>query len=85
VAIDNRAAQDATVVDIFAQDRAGLLYALSETLFEQGLEIHLAKIAAEGNRVADAFYVRKSGKKIEDPDALAALEQALRDAARPPG
>ncbi len=80
VAIDNRAAADATVLDVYAQDRLGLLHTISRTLFEQGAEISLAKITTEGNRAADGFYVRKDSKKIEDPQLLEQLELALRRA-----
>ncbi|MBI5546569.1 MAG: [protein-PII] uridylyltransferase [Deltaproteobacteria bacterium] len=80
VAIDNRAAQDATVIDVYARDRVGLLHTLARTLYEHGAEILLAKVATEGNQVADSFYVRIGGSKISSMETLAELETALRRA-----
>jgi len=42
------------------------------------LEIHLAKITTMVDQVLDVFYVTDhQGRKIEDPERLAAIEQAL--------
>jgi [protein-PII] uridylyltransferase len=78
IVFDNRSAEDATVIDVYTQDRLGLLHAISRVFFEHGVEISLAKIATEGNRAADAFYVRQGGRRIEDPVKLERLKEALR-------
>jgi [protein-PII] uridylyltransferase len=80
IAVDNKAAADATVIDVIAQDRIGLLHVIARTFFESGVQILLAKIETQGARAIDGFYLRKGGKKIEDPDELASLEGALRAA-----
>lgn len=80
VAIDNRSAETATVIDVYAQDKIGLLHTIARTLHEQGAEILLAKIATEGHRIADGFYVRSQGTKITDAQTLARIEAALRAA-----
>ncbi|HEY3445649.1 MAG TPA: [protein-PII] uridylyltransferase [Myxococcales bacterium] len=81
VAVDNRASPEATVIDVYAQDRPGLLHAVARALHEQGAEILLAQVATEGHRAADGFYIRK----ITDPETLQRVESAVRRAlAAPP-
>jgi [protein-PII] uridylyltransferase len=61
VVIDNQAAREHSVVDVFTADRVGLLHALAKTFFDLGLSVDLARITTEGHRAADAFYVRAPG------------------------
>lgn len=81
VVIDNDSARAHSVVDVFTADRAGLLHVLSRTFFDLGLTVDLARIATEGHRAADAFYVRTSaGTRLEGALAgrvIEALEGAL--------
>jgi [protein-PII] uridylyltransferase len=66
VLLDNRAAPAHTVVEVVTRDRPGLLYALSDALYRLGLTIAVAKIATEGTRVADVFYVsERDGTKLD--------------------
>jgi [protein-PII] uridylyltransferase len=79
IVIDNAVARDYTVLDVFTQDRPGVLYAITRTLAGAGLDIGLSRVATEADRVADVFYVRDgtSGQKLDDPTAQAALRHAL--------
>jgi [protein-PII] uridylyltransferase len=81
VVIDNDSARAHSVVDVFTTDRVGLLHTLARTFFELGLSVDLARIATEGNRATDAFYVRTAGgRRLEGAQAdavTAALEGAL--------
>jgi [protein-PII] uridylyltransferase len=82
VLFDNRASPRLTVVEVYAKDRAGLLYALSNTLYALGLTITLSKINTEGTRVADVFYVRDAdGSKITRPARQREIHDALTAAA----
>ncbi|HUL60724.1 MAG TPA: [protein-PII] uridylyltransferase [Anaeromyxobacteraceae bacterium] len=66
VVIDNQSARSHSVVDVFTADRVGLLYVLAQTFFDLGLSVDLARIATEGHRAADAFYVRTAdGRRLE--------------------
>ncbi|MEO6773764.1 MAG: [protein-PII] uridylyltransferase [Kofleriaceae bacterium] len=73
----------ATIVEVSTRDRVGVLYAITHTLAELGLDISLAKIATEGEKVADVFYVTRGGRRLTEAgerDALiarlyAAVEQ----------
>ncbi|HWV39065.1 MAG TPA: [protein-PII] uridylyltransferase, partial [Vulgatibacter sp.] len=81
VKVDNRVARDFTVIDVFAADRRGLLRAITAALREGGLSIAVARIATEGNRAIDSFYVSDAdGAKLTDPSRLAAIEALVRRA-----
>jgi [protein-PII] uridylyltransferase len=67
----------ATIVEVAARDRVGLLYAITHTLAELGLDISLAKVATEGEKVADVFYVTRAGQRITDAGERAALIDRL--------
>ncbi len=67
VRIDNSTSDRATIIDIFAADRMGLLYTISRTLFELGLNVSVAKIGTYLDQVVDVFYVtEQNGTKLED-------------------
>jgi [protein-PII] uridylyltransferase len=78
IIIDNRAAPGHTVVEVIARDRIGLLFALSHGIYTQGLSIAVAKIATEGTRVVDVFYVSdEAGKKLNLEERAEPLRAAL--------
>jgi [protein-PII] uridylyltransferase len=78
VSVDNDASDFATVVEVSAPDRIGLLFDLARTFHELELDVHLAKVATYGARVVDAFYVRDLyGQKVEDPEQVAEIERAV--------
>ena len=78
VKLDNRSARSFTVVDVFAQDRRGLLHAVTAALRAAGLTISVARIATEGNRAIDSFYVTdEEGRKLADEARLPELERIL--------
>ena len=78
VSVDNDASDFATVVEVSAPDRIGLLFDLARTFHELELDVHLAKVGTYGPRVVDALYVRDlSGGKVEDPEPLAEFERAV--------
>ncbi len=63
VVIDNTGSQDATVVEVQALDRPGLLFDLSRVLSDLGLDISSAHIATFGEKAVDVFYVTDSSRK----------------------
>jgi [protein-PII] uridylyltransferase len=81
VEIDNQASSTYTVVDVITEDRLGVLYLITHTLFLCGLSIGLSKVTTEGNRVVDAFYVTDvGGGKVTDPLRLQEIRKALQEA-----
>jgi [protein-PII] uridylyltransferase len=78
ILIDNRASPRHSVVEVFAKDRPGLLYALARALHELGLSIVLSKINTEGMRVADVFYVSElDGSKLASGERHRQVHDAL--------
>jgi [protein-PII] uridylyltransferase len=73
-----------TVVEVHADDEVGLLFRLASALAELDLDVRVAKVATLGQRVVDVFYVRDAtGRKIDSPDAVQILREALTDRLRP--
>jgi [protein-PII] uridylyltransferase len=78
VIVDDRASPRHTVVEVFAKDRPGLLYALAHAMHELGLTIALSKINTEGTRVADVFYVGElDGRKVARGPRYQQIHDAL--------
>jgi [protein-PII] uridylyltransferase len=78
VVIDNDSSERFTVIDVFADDRRGLLYAMASTLLELELSVSLAKISTHVDQVLDVFYVTdREGNKLQDGDRLQKVQSAL--------
>jgi [protein-PII] uridylyltransferase len=78
VHFDNDASITATVVEVEGLDRAGLLYDVTQALFESGLSISSAIVSTYGERAMDVFYVRDGfGHKIFHPERLKSVEERL--------
>jgi [protein-PII] uridylyltransferase len=78
VSVHNDASADATVIDVQAIDRVGLLYRITRALAELDLDIRSAKAHTVGDRAFDAFYVRdRAGAKITDDDAVEEICRAI--------
>jgi len=82
VNVDNDASRTFTIVEVFTEDKPGVLYTITHTLAEQGFDIHRSRVGVAADRVADIFYVRDDAteKKIENEDRIAALSEALTQA-----
>ena len=78
VVFDNDSSATATVVDIETEDHVGLLYTISHTLAELGLDITLAKICTEKGAAIDSFYVTEhGGGKVLSPERQAVIRTVL--------
>lgn len=81
VIIDNRVSASASVVEVNARDRVGLLYAILRAFDACGMQVMTAHINTYGQLAVDVFYVKDSyGHKITHHARQSQLEQALRDA-----
>ena len=82
VRFDNDTSENFTVIDVFAHDRKGLLYAITRALYECGASVAVAKIGTYLDQVVDVFYVTdlRSGGKIEDEDRVSDIRQRLLEA-----
>jgi [protein-PII] uridylyltransferase len=82
VLIDNRASNRHTVIEVNAQDRPALLYALAYAMFQAKVTISSAHIATYGERAVDTFYVTDlTGDKIISDARLADIEMQILEAA----
>jgi [protein-PII] uridylyltransferase len=66
VAFDSEASNDATLVEIVAEDRPGLLYDFASTFSAAGCSIDVVLIDTEAHKALDVFYVTKEGRKLDD-------------------
>jgi [protein-PII] uridylyltransferase len=77
VTFENDVSDEFTIIDVFAQDRPGLLYTITRTLSQQGLTIARARISTEAARAIDSFYVRGEEGKLGAPERLKEVRDAL--------
>ena len=79
--IDHETSDAYTVIDVFADDKPGLLFVIAKTLVRLGLSIHMARIGTRLDQVADVFYVTgDQGDKIVPGDACENIQHVLRTA-----
>ena len=81
VKFENDTSDEYTIIDVFASDRPGLLYAITRTLSSLGLSIARARISTEATRAVDSFYVRDAeGKKMFAAEKLSDVRDSLESA-----
>ena len=80
------ASADATVFEVRAHDRPGLLFTIARILSDHGLDVRLAQVETLGADAVDVFYVTDTaGKPLSEAAAeevRRALETALLDGRR---
>jgi [protein-PII] uridylyltransferase len=82
VAITNEESDFYTIADVVADDRIGLLHALTRVIADLDYEVYISKAATVLDQVHDTFYLKdSSGKKILDPEAVEELRVQLQAAA----
>ena len=65
------------MIEVECLDRPGLLYDVTQALFEAGLSISTSMVATYGERAVDVFYVRDGfGHKIRHPQRIADVTAA---------
>jgi [protein-PII] uridylyltransferase len=93
VQIDNETCDQSTIIDVFAEDTQGLLYAITRSMFQLGLSVQAARISTRldddiqpslrtvgKHQVADVFYVTdQQGAKIEDPSRLETIRSTIKE------
>ena len=63
------------VEDVFTQDRVGLLFTITHTLFELGMKIHLARISTNADQALDVFYISdREGNKVTDLERMRSIK-----------
>ncbi|MGH7233219.1 MAG: [protein-PII] uridylyltransferase [Nitrospiraceae bacterium] len=80
VQVDNETSGRFTIIDVFADDRQGLLHVITHAVFALSLSVHAARISTRLDQVADVFYVTDlDGSKIEDHGRLEHIRTAIRE------
>jgi [protein-PII] uridylyltransferase len=84
VEVHNDVSAGYTVLDVFAADRVGLLFTITNCLYHLWVQIHLAKISTMVHEVLDVFYVTDAaGRKLDDPEQIERIRTALVEALSP--
>ena len=79
VVLNNDASDSATLIEIVAEDRPGLLYDLARAISDARCDIEVVLIDTEAHKALDVFYVRSKGGKL-DGELQDRLKLALVDA-----
>jgi [protein-PII] uridylyltransferase len=83
VTIVGAASATATVVEVRAHDRPGLLWRIGHTLGECGLQVRTAKVDTLGANAVDVFYVLDDhGLPVTDSGRLAGIREHVLAALR---
>jgi [protein-PII] uridylyltransferase len=78
VQVDNETSDRHTIIDVFADDRQGLLYVIARAIFNLGLSVHAARISTKLDQVVDVFYVTDmTGGKIADPGRCKLISEEI--------
>jgi [protein-PII] uridylyltransferase len=76
VQFDSEACPTATLVEIEAEDRPGLLYGLATVFSSNACNIDVVLVDTKGHRAIDVFYVAHEGRKLP-PDMQDRLKEKL--------
>jgi [protein-PII] uridylyltransferase len=78
VRFDDEASTVATVIEVHARDKVGVLYRVLRAFSELELDVRTAKIQTLGELIVDAFYVTQTdGSLLDDPKLRRELERSL--------
>ena len=79
IVFDNRTSDFFSIIEVYTHDFPGLLYKITNALFQCGLDICFAKIGTNADQVVDVFYVRDfEGQKIDDPDQISVIKAFIK-------
>jgi [protein-PII] uridylyltransferase len=82
VNFDSEASETATLIEIVAEDRPGLLYDVATAITANGGNIEVVLIDTQAHKAIDVFYVTANGAKLQ-AEKQAAMGEALQQACAP--
>jgi [protein-PII] uridylyltransferase len=78
----DEASDTATVLEVRAHDRPGLLYRVAQAIADCGLDVRAAKVGTLGAEAVDAFYlVGADGRLVAEPELRGTVREAVLEAA----
>jgi [protein-PII] uridylyltransferase len=78
VKINNLTADSATIIDVFAYNKTGLLCIIVKKIYALGLDITFSRVATYAHRVVGVFYVTDAlGNKIRNRNQLQIIRQEI--------
>jgi [protein-PII] uridylyltransferase len=78
VQVDNETSDRYTIIDVFADDRQGLLYVITRAIFDLGLRVHAARISTKLDQIVDVFYVTgQAGDKVDDAGRCQIISETI--------
>ncbi len=78
VKIDNQTVDSATIIDVFAYTKRGLLYKISKRIHELGLDVKYARISTYARQLIAVFYVTdEQGNKARNRNQLQVIKQEI--------
>jgi [protein-PII] uridylyltransferase len=69
VGVDNDSSRQATLLEVVAQDRPGLLYDLARTISDAGCNIEVVLMETRAMRAMDTLYLTSNGEKLSEEAA----------------
>ena len=80
VKIHNEMSDHFTVIEVFADDKQGLLHEIADTLYTLELSVHSARIGTRLDQVVDVFYVtERNGNKVQDARTRESIQTRLKE------
>jgi [protein-PII] uridylyltransferase len=78
VKINNQTVDHATIIDVFAYDKTGLLYKIVKQIYALGLDVIYSRVSTYAHQVIDVFYVTDSlGNKIRNKNQIQIIRKEL--------
>jgi [protein-PII] uridylyltransferase len=77
VSFDGQASDTATLIEVVAEDRPGLLYSLTSAIASVGANIEVVLIDTEAHKAIDVLYVTWAGKKLTAEQQATLRERLL--------
>jgi len=77
VTLDAETSDAATLFEVVAQDRPGLLYSLAAAISRADCNIEVVLVNTEAHRAIDVFHVTRQGRKLDDAHALQVRDALL--------
>jgi len=78
VIIDNETSSNYSIIEVNCKNAPGVLYMITVSMADLGIQIKTASISTYGNRVVDIFYVKDIfGQKITDEKKILKIRNVL--------